>query len=290
MTAVVDTVVFGDDVNVNFKEKKVTVDGLARSSVAAATALDTLGTIVTVTDKKRKNELASQIEALGGKRIRVVAGEHPEPLFTETDLVVLSPGVPKLPQITAARQRGVKVISELELGWLLSNSPFIGITGTNGKSTVTTLVGLMLERSGKKVLTAGNIGTALTEHPAMLRDQDWVVVEISSFQLEEIETFRPRIAAILNITQDHLDRYRDMQEYADAKRRIVENQTDDDVLVLNHDDPLVTAMAEHAAARVLPFSRLTEIEEGVSVSRGIVTYRGDAICRVEEIKLGSASV
>ena len=143
----------------------------------------------------------------------------------------------------AARRQGVKVISELELAWLLSDAPYVGITGTNGKSTVTTLTGLMLKRAKKKVLVAGNIGNALTEEPQLLQGQDWIVAELSSFQLEDIETFRPRVATILNVTQDHLDRYHDMEEYAEAKARVFMNQRKEDFLVLNFDDPVVKAMA-----------------------------------------------
>lgn len=203
----------------DFKGKRVTVVGLARSGIAAARSLHGLGAIVTVTDKKPLDQLAAQIETLGSSRIRVVAGGHPDRIFIETDFVVLSPGVPKIPQISLARRHGAKVISELELAWLLSDSPYVGITGTNGKSTVTTLVGLMLERANKKVLVAGNIGNALTEDLRLLTGQDWIVAEISSFQLEDIESFRPHVATVLNITQDHLDRYRDIAEYGEAKAR-----------------------------------------------------------------------
>ncbi len=132
---------------------------------------------------------------------------------------MLSPGVPKIAPVLQAQRHGVKVISELELAWLLSDAPYIGITGTNGKSTVTTLVGLMLAKAKKNVLVAGNIGNALTEDISQLTGKDWIVAELSSFQLEDIETFRPRIAAILNVTQDHLDRYRDLDEYGEAKAR-----------------------------------------------------------------------
>ena len=138
--------------------------------------------------------------------------------------------MPKIPQVLAAHRHGVRVISELELAWLLSDAPYVGITGTNGKSTVTTLVGLMLEKAGKKILVAGNIGNALTEDAELLHGQDWIVAELSSFQLEDIDTFRPRMAAILNVTQDHLDRYPDIDEYGEAKARIFMNQHKDDVL------------------------------------------------------------
>ena len=200
----------------DFKGKKVTVVGMARSGVAAARALHALGALVTVTDKKPIDQLAAQAASLGSG-ITVVAGGHPDRIFVEADLIVLSPGVPRITPVLQARRRGVKVISELELAWLLSDAPYIGITGTNGKSTVTTLVGLMLAKAKKNVLVAGNIGNALTEDVSQLTGKDWIVAELSSFQLEDIETFRPRIATILNVTQDHLDRYRDIEEYGESQ-------------------------------------------------------------------------
>ena len=184
------------------------------------------------------DQLGVEMKALSGN-IKTETGGHPNRIFIETDLIILSPGVPKIPQIQQAQQQGVRVISELELAWLLSEVPYAGITGTNGKSTVTTLVGLILAKAKKKVFVAGNIGNALTEDIRLLKKQDWIVAEISSFQLEDIETFRPHVAAILNVTQDHLDRYRDMAEYSEAKARIFMNQRKEDFLVLNFDDPIV---------------------------------------------------
>ena len=158
----------------DFKGKKVTVVGLARSGVAAARALHGLGAIVTVTDKKPLAQLTALVSSLGSG-IAVEAGGHPQRIFIEADLIVLSPGVPKINPVLQAQRHGVKVISELELAWLLSDAPYVGITGTNGKSTVTTLVGLMLAKAKKKVLVAGNIGNALTEDVSQLigvtRDQ-----------------------------------------------------------------------------------------------------------------------
>lgn len=267
----------------DFTGKRATVVGMARSGIAAARALHALGARVTITDRKPLDQLAAQVDALGTGDIVIEAGGHPERVFVEADLVVLSPGVPKLPKILAARRHGVRVISELELGWILSDAPFAGITGTNGKSTVTTLVGLMLEKAGKRTLVAGNIGNALTETPGLLHGQDWIVVELSSFQLEDIDTFRPRVAAILNITQDHLDRYVDMAEYGEAKARIFENQREDDVLVLNFDDPQVRAMAPRAASRIIPFSRFEKHEGGAYVENGNLVIRDEVICAVDEI-------
>ena len=269
----------------DFKGKRATVVGLARSGIAAARALRDLGAVVTVTDKKPVEQLTEQLKALGSGFVKVAAGGHPERVFIETDLIVLSPGVPKIPPILEARRHGVKVISELELAWLLSDSPFIGITGTNGKSTVTTLVGLMLKKSRKKVLVAGNIGNALTEEPRLLRGQDWIVAEISSFQLEDSETFRPAVAAILNITQDHLDRYHDITDYGEVKANIFRNQIGQDVLVLNDDDPLVRPMAARAASRVIPFSRLRDLDHGACVKDGYIVFKKERICRVDDMKI-----
>jgi UDP-N-acetylmuramoylalanine--D-glutamate ligase len=269
----------------DFQGKRVTVVGMARSGVAAARALHARGARVTVTDKKPAAELSAQIGALGTNEITVVAGGHPDRVFIDADLIVLSPGVPKSAQILNARRRGVTVISELELAWLLSSSPYVGITGTNGKSTVTTLTGLMLERSGKKVLVAGNIGTALTGDPRLLAGRDWVVAEVSSFQLEDIETFRPRVAAVLNVTQDHLDRYRGMDDYAGAKERIFMNQQKEDFLVLNFDDPIVKRMAARTAATVVPFSRLQRFNPGACVREGSLLFNGRKIVPVDEIKI-----
>jgi UDP-N-acetylmuramoylalanine--D-glutamate ligase len=275
----------GDKVKADFNGKKVTVVGMARSGIAAARALHALGARVIVTDRKPLDELAAQVKMLGSGAITVEAGGHPDRIFFETDLIVMSPGVPKIAPILEAQRHGVGVISELELAWQLSDAPYVGITGTNGKSTVTTLVGLMLARAGKKVLVAGNIGNALTEDIALLRDRDWVVAELSSFQLEDIVTFRPRVAAILNVTQDHLDRYHSIDEYGEAKARIFLNQRKEDLLVLNFDDPLVKSYALRTLATVLPFSRLLRFNPGACVLKGYLTVNNKRILPVKEIRI-----
>lgn len=268
----------------DFKGKRVTVVGLARSGVAAARALFALGARVTVTDKKKADQLAPQLKSLGSG-IAVEAGGHPERIFIETDLIVLSPGVPKIPQILAARRHGIKIISELELAWLLSEAPYIGITGTNGKSTVTTLVGLMLARAKKSTLVAGNIGNALTEDIPQLSDRDWIVAELSSFQLEDIETFKPRIATVLNVTQDHLDRYGSIEDYSEAKARVFMNQGKGDFLVLNFDDPVVKAYTHRTSATVVPFSRLLRFNPGACLIDGHLVYNGKRIIRADQLRI-----
>jgi UDP-N-acetylmuramoylalanine--D-glutamate ligase len=268
----------------DFKGKKVTVVGLARSGAAAARALNALGAIVTVTDKKPLDQLTAVTTSLGSG-IAVEAGGHPERIFVESDLIVLSPGVPKIAPVLQAQRQGVKVISELELAWLLSDAPYIGITGTNGKSTVTTLVGLMLAKAKQNVLVAGNIGNALTEDVSHLTGKDWIVAELSSFQLEDIETFRPRIATILNVTQDHLDRYASLQEYGEAKARIFMNQQHEDYLVLNFDDPIVKSYTRRTAATVIPFSRQLRFNPGACVLDGHLIFNGRRVIAVNELKI-----
>jgi UDP-N-acetylmuramoylalanine--D-glutamate ligase len=271
-------------VKANFRGKKVTVVGLARSGAAAARALNALGAIVTVTDKKPLDQLTALIASLGSG-IAIEAGGHPKRIFAEADLIVLSPGVPKIPPVMQAHRRGVRVISELELAWQLSDTPYIGITGTNGKSTVTTLIGLMLAKAKKDVLVAGNIGNALTEEVSLLTGKDWIVAELSSFQLEDIETFRPRIATILNVTQDHLDRYRSLEEYGEAKARIFMNQRQEDYLVLNFDDPIVKSFTRRATATVIPFSRQLRFNPGACVLDGHLLFNGRRIIAVDELKI-----
>ncbi len=268
----------------DFKGKRVTVVGMARSGIAAARALRGLGARVTITDKKPHDQLTEQVRQLGTD-IVVEAGGHPERIFLECDLIVLSPGVPKIAPVLAARRHGVKAIGELELGWLLAEASFAGITGTNGKSTVTTLVGMMLARAGKRTLVAGNIGNALTEDVAALRDKDWIVVELSSFQLEDIETFRPKVACVLNVTQDHLDRYASIDEYAEAKARIFLNQRQEDVLVLNYDDPLVRALGAKAPSNIIWFSRFEQRPGGAYVDAGRLVVRDQTICGADEIRI-----
>jgi UDP-N-acetylmuramoylalanine--D-glutamate ligase len=284
-----------------FKGKKVLVVGLRRSGLGAANLLQRLGAMVTVNDRESNESLSSYVEKLDNS-VEVITDGHPEHLFNEADMIVVSPGVPlDIPQILSAMIKGVPVIGELELAYRvvtgyglqvmdkdlspISLPRFIAITGTNGKSTTTTLVDLMLKRAGIKSLLAGNIGNALTEEilkwvegqmspcPLPLAP-DFVVTEVSSFQLESISTFRPWISAILNITPDHLDRYEDMDEYIDTKARIFENQLEDDYLILNADGPIMEVISERLKIKserpkVLYFSLKKEVE-GMYFKDGVI--------------------
>ncbi|HLB24984.1 MAG TPA: UDP-N-acetylmuramoyl-L-alanine--D-glutamate ligase [Nitrospirota bacterium] len=255
------------DIN-RFRGKNATVVGLARSGAGAANLLHKIGAVVTVTDSRPEAELKEHSSRLS-EGIKKVFGSHPGELFSGADLVVVSPGVPlTIPPLMLAAESGVEMMGELELAWLYSDSPFIAVTGTNGKSTTTTLVGEMLAEAGMKVLVGGNLGNALTEEPQKLIGQDYIVAEVSSFQLEGTEGFRPKIAAILNITQDHLDRYAGMEEYAESKALVFRNQGPDDVLVLNADDGPTMALKDRASGRKIFFSRRRGLREGISVIEG----------------------
>ena len=218
--------------------KRVLVVGLAKSGAAMARFLKHKGAQVTVTDKATAEdlrELADEMDRLG---IAKEKGGHSQETFMNQDLIVLSPGVPHtLPQIRQAEQFGVKVIGEIELASCFIKEPIVAITGTNGKTTTTTLVSLMLEASGLSVYTGGNIGDPLTNYVDQDMKRDVVVVEVSSFQLDTIKRFRPKVAVLLNITDDHLDRYTDFNAYARSKGRIFENQEKDDIAIINGDDP-----------------------------------------------------
>lgn len=267
----------------DLKGSKVTVVGLARSGVGAANLLARMGAEVTVTDRRSEAELAPSVKRLAPS-VRRALGEHPEGLFMSSGLIVVSPGVPlEMKQIASARASGIPVIGELELAYQIMESvkgtPFLGVTGSNGKSTTTTLLDLMLRKGGFKTLLGGNIGNALTEEilksaeeknsggvEGITSDLDFVVVEVSSFQLDSINRFRPHIGVVLNITPDHLDRYHSMSEYGSSKARIFENQTAGDFIVLNADDPETAKIGNQrlkgkgGGPKVFYFSRSKKVE------------------------------
>lgn len=256
-----------------FKGKEVLIVGLARTGVATARFLAGQGARVTVTDQRVEAQLQEQLLALAGLPIRYVLGRHDETDFAAADLVVVSPGVPQeSPYLAAARAAGKPVITEIELASRCISAPLVAITGTNGKTTTTTLTGEIFWACGFTAFVGGNIGNPLielaTEEPVAR-----VVVEVSSFQLEWIETFRPKVAVLLNITEDHLDRYAGMADYVAAKARIFENQTADDFAVLNMDDPLVWAFSGRVKARVVPMSQQQELAEGIFYRDGVIVWR-----------------
>jgi UDP-N-acetylmuramoylalanine--D-glutamate ligase len=234
--------------------RKVLVVGLARSGVAAARLCAAHGARVTVTDRRAATELAGAVHELGKAGVSFALGGHDERDFTSADLVVVSPGVPlSLPEIGEARRQGVPILGEVELAWRFSSAvPLVAITGTNGKSTTTALAGALFQED-RRAFVGGNLGTPLSEYPLSGRPVDVVVAELSSFQLEGIERLRPAVAAVLNVTPDHLDRYRDVEDYALAKARLFANQQGGDFAVANARDPRAVAMAGASRAGLVTF-------------------------------------
>ena len=248
--------------------------GLAKTGVASARFLAQQGARVTATDMRDETALATVLSELAGLDIRFVLGHHDEADFTAADLVVVSPGVPQEhPLLRKATEAGVAVVSEIELACRFITAPLVAITGTNGKTTTTTLAGELFRANGFSTYVGGNIGDPLIDLPASGEPVERAVAEISSFQLEWISSFRPKVAALLNITEDHLDRYPSYQAYINAKLRIFENQTADDFAVVNRDDELVWQAAQSLKAQLFPFSRRHELTEGIFSREGELLFR-----------------
>lgn len=258
----------------DLKNKNILVVGLAKTGVSCARFLASKGARVTVTDMRSEAALTGQLAELAGYDIVRELERHDEATFINSDLIVVSPGVPMdLPQLVAAKRAGREIISEIELASRFIDAPVAAITGTNGKTTTTSILGAIFKHNGYNTFVGGNIGTPLIELAESHQILDQVVAEISSFQLEWITSFRPTVAALLNLSEDHLDRYPDYRAYIDAKLRIFENQTEDDFAVVNRDDPLVWQHAQSLKAALFPFSRKFELEEGIFYRDGVITYR-----------------
>src|SRR5258708_2458821 len=255
------------------KEKRVLVVGLGRSGVASALFLKSQGARVTVSDAKSEDQLREEIPALLDLGIAVETGGHGERTFQNQDLIVVSPGVPvDAEPITQARGLGQSVIGEIELASEFLQGEIVAITGSNGKTTTTTLTGEILAAGGFKALVGGNIGTPAISLVERATAETVIVLEVSSFQLEAIRSFRPKIAVVLNVTPDHLDRHRTFAAYVDAKARLFENQQPEDFAVLNADDPTCVDLADRTRAQVFWFSRKREVEQGAFVRRGEVLF------------------
>jgi len=259
------------------KDKRVLVVGLGKSGVASALFLKAHGARVTVSDTKSGDELRNEIPALLDHGITVETGGHGERTFREQDLIVVSPGVPvDAPLLKRARSLGEVVIGEIELAAQFLKGPIVAITGSNGKTTTTTLTGEILAASGLATRVGGNIGTPAVSLVERTQPDNVIVLEISSFQLETIQSFHPRIAVVLNVTPDHLDRHGTLDAYVNAKARIFENQRSDDFAVLNADDAICAGMAARTQAQVFWFSRQKEVERGAWVRDGSLFFRDAA--------------
>lgn len=233
----------------------MTIVGLARSGLACANLLFDLGAKVRITDNQDSSAVRTNAAQLRSADIKVELGRHTREFIKGSDLVVVSPGVTDAsPALAWAKELHIPAISEIEVGWLVCPAPIIAVTGSSGKTTVTTLIGKVIEASGKKAFVCGNIGNPFCGEVAKVSPHDYVCLEISSFQLERIVTFMPKIAVMLNFSRNHLDRHKDMQEYLDAKKRIFMNQDKNDFLVLNAADPAIKALAKETAAKAVYFS------------------------------------
>jgi UDP-N-acetylmuramoylalanine--D-glutamate ligase len=257
---------FQTDSFMDVKGKRVLVVGMGKSGIASALFLADQGARVSVSDTKSEEELHHEIPQLLDRGVGVEAGYHAERTFKEQELIVISPGVPfDVPQLVQARHAGIPVIGEIELASRYLKGQIVAITGSNGKTTTTALTGEIIAAGGKKSLVGGNIGTPAISFVDDATDDTWIVLEVSSFQMETIQTFHPRIAVVLNITPDHLDRHRTFTNYAAAKARVFENQTAADFTVLNADDANCVAMAPKTRAVACWFSRLRAVERGAFV-------------------------
>jgi UDP-N-acetylmuramoylalanine--D-glutamate ligase len=256
------------------RDKRVLVVGLGKSGVASALFLKEHGARVTVSDTKSGDDLRNDIPTLLDHGITVETGGHGERTFRGQDLIVVSPGVPvDAPPLVQARALGEMVIGEIELAAQFLPGPIVAITGSNGKTTTTTLTGEILAAAGLPTLVGGNIGTPAISLADRAKPESVIVLEVSSFQLETIRTFHPKIAVVLNVTPDHLDRHRTLEIYVDAKARIFENQGSEDFAVLNADDPTCVAMAGRTRAQVFWFSRQKEVKQGAWVRDGAILFR-----------------
>jgi UDP-N-acetylmuramoylalanine--D-glutamate ligase len=237
-----------------FRNKKITIVGLARSGVACANLLCALGAEISVSDSKDSVDTRANAAKLKSKDIKLELGVHTQDFIRGQDLLIISPGIPNnaLP-LTWARQENIPVISEIEAGWLLCPAVVIAVTGSNGKTTVTTLIGKILEAAGKRVFVLGNIGNPFCAELENIKKGDFVSLEVSSFQLENIDKFKPKIALILNFSPNHLDRHKDMREYLDAKKRIFLNQDASDYLILNKRYSALRELAVLARSNVVYF-------------------------------------
>lgn len=257
--------------------KRVLVVGLGKSGVASALFLAARGAKVAVSDAKSSEQLRDEMPQLLDAGISVETGQHGERTFRDQDLIVVSPGVPfDVPQLTHARELGIPVIGEVELAARFLKGHIVAITGSNGKTTTTTLAGDIIAAGGRTTLVGGNIGTPAITFADRATDDTWLVLEISSFQLETIQSFHPQIAVVLNITPDHLDRHHTFENYVGAKARIFENQAANDFAVLNADSQACVNLALGLKSSVCWFSRLKEIDNGAFVSGDKIVWRDEA--------------
>lgn len=273
-----------------FFHKKILVLGAGISGISVAAILQRLGAQVTLSDAKPADKIDKDFSRLKATGVNLALGEQSETLLDGIDYIVLSPGISIYIRLVAAAQiRAIPVLSEVEVAYRLSSAPIIAITGTNGKTTTTTLMGEMLKTTGRQVAVGGNIGAALSEQALAAGPDGFIVAEISSFQLEGAIHFKPHIAVVLNLTPDHLDRHQTMAVYQEMKERIFLRQEHNDYLILNYDDVAVRGMAARAPGKVVYFSRRQCLEQGFYVDGGNIAFtwagKTGKICAVPAMQI-----
>jgi len=276
-----------------FQGKRVLVLGAGISGMSVSTILKRLGAEVTLSDSRSEERINKDFTLVRNAGVRLSLGDQDDKLLSNIDYVVLSPGISINTHIVdQAHKQGIVVMSEIEVAYRICSNPIVAVTGTNGKTTTTTLIGEMIKTSNPQVVVGGNIGQALSHEVFELDPSGIVVAELSSFQLEGALNFRPHIAAILNVTPDHLDRHRTMDNYIGMKEKIFSKQTDEDYLILNYDDETVRNMAQKAASQVVFFSRSTILQQGISVIDGVIniSWNGEnvPICPIADMQLKGA--
>ena len=272
----------------NYQNKKVLVVGMARSGIAAAQLLCKHGAQVVVNDNKTREQLGDALAPLATLPVEYALGKPAMDVLAGMDAMVISPGIPDTAGfVVKAREMGVYVTGELEMAYQLSAGEMVAVTGTNGKTTTVSLLGEIFKNAGRVTHVVGNIGYPYSQAGLESTKEDMFVCEVSSFQMETAETFHPRVAALLNITEDHLNRHGTMEEYTRMKMRMFQNQTADDVAVFNADDPALAPLMAQVQSRVMTFSRKGEVACGAFVQDGkmIVRWAGEerVVCDVAEI-------
>ena len=271
--------------------QKAMVLGMARSGIAAAKLLLLRGAEVWVCDQKKKEDFAGALDEIEKSGAHLVLGEaHPEKYLSELDALIVSPAIDmQHPLVVRAKELGVEVIGEIEYAYRESNGLLLAVTGTNGKTTTVTLLGEIFKNAGRTTFVVGNIGNPYTEAAPKMTDDAVTVAEISSFQLETIEKFAPKVSAILNITPDHLNRHHTMEEYIRVKELITKNQTESDTCVLNYEDEILREFGKTLRTKVIYFSSLHKLEKGMYLDDGEICYRDEngvqKLCRTAELNL-----
>ena len=281
----------------NVKGKEVLIVGLGRSGIATCQTMLDLNAKVTVQDARKESEFDKNLLSyLKGKGVTFYFSQIPSDMGV-FDMIILSPGAsPELPFVQEGREKGAEITGELEIGFRASRGTFVAITGTNGKTTTTTLVGEIFKASGRRTHVVGNIGTAAISEASKATEKDWLITEASSFQLETIKYFKPFISAILNLTPDHLNRHHTMKAYGEAKAKIFSNQGEDCFLIINYDDKECFNLARDCKAKIVPFSRVEKLDFGAFVSEGKIVIKDSKgsiteICGTDELRIiGSHNV